>query len=851
MSVVLPTHYKVFSTIPFRAGVIENPTSLEHPIGVVAGVRTMGGLIAESIVAAGYQTLLGDVDYQICERAEKNINAALSSAVKAGTFSQELYASVNKDGLIGPSIVLDSNTPKTLNKDTVRKYLLELLGADILDLLERGTFFVEAGPEKVSVKEVIHAIYSAVMQKDGNPHQAITTSNTSGKTLEEMGKFVLDKTRFALFHFLFPGRVNNVVVELGFGNETSPETILRLQNLSRKMGIKPVICFKDSPGALGNRFLTGLLSEESRIYDEGLGSVEYIDQVLHEVLYGDLKLLKTGRALREFEYAPGLRATTDESKLYLAIEKIDKGIRTKSRLEEKKSLLFELQRKLNQKLLYAGIVEDFERVGSFYKPSKFIGTVKGLAQNQLNKLNEYMKKVKEDESYLYNPLEMNPYQTPESANGWHEKGNVNREIIRDRILGTYLSIAQELYNEGLATKHDIQTICTDGYKWIIGPFELANKLGARRVNDLLGVVNRNLPLDKPTGICKPSDDINVNPISSTEDEICGVQTYVQQNIGFIDLSRTSVQHLDTMQNLLNPAMLKGIHKAIDQLEGKVDAIFIRSQGGNVFSAGIDLDYLDSKVSWDKNEYEEYMKLTNKVMDRIEACQTPVTAIIDGAAVSSGAGLALACDHRIMTDTAFIQFTDLAVGNIPASGVIKRLAALVGKKLTERLICRPKLLKILPDTPRQFTKMLFGGQRLYGKSAEKVGFADTSITRDKIDVFMADLIENKVDRINIYEKSRTTERKNYDKSDYPIFLGDGLGVPFWFNSRWFTRQASNITRDAIVASHDPTEVERIIDRATEVSITSSKQVTEQYINRLKSAATGNWGQVFTLHGNSPK
>lgn len=790
MTITVPTHYQRFSGIPFSKGLRK-----KEPKGVlVLGAGTMGRLIGKRVAQSGRKIVFEDKDQRAITSAQDFIRTRLQRDANRGTISKALWPKVKDDGIITSGITLNENLPVVISAFEAKEFLkTQCPSNDVTGLLSSGELdVIEAGPEITPFKRIAHGFHSKLLQANRNPNEVIIATNTSGKLVGEIDEIVLDRTRHALFHFLFPEEVNNVLVEVGYGPETSDKTVLQLVNLAMEMGIKPVICFKDSKGAIGNRYLTGFLIQEARMYDTGLGSIEEIDQILHEMLYGELLELKTPRAKKDFKSAPGLSVLKDESELYEQIAKC-------KNTNKKKILVLELRRRLTQKVLYAGILQDFEALGALYKPSPFILSVEKLAKEQLGKVNKYIEAVDKNLDKIFEPLEMTPYEFPEPALVKDsEQRTEDRQLIHDGLLKTYRDITEDLFNKGLATKHDIQTICTDGYKWI-SPFKITGGLTAN------------------------------------EEEICGVQTYIQGNIGIINFSRTSVQHSDLEQNLLNPAMLRGVLSSIKNLENNEDihSIIIRSQGGDVFSAGIDLEYLNKEIKWDQRKYDEYMELYESILDRIENCKKPVTSIIDGAVAGAGVGIALASDYRIMADTSFIQFPEVAVGIVPPNGVLKRLPAVIGKDLAIRLITRPKLALTLLGKEYGFQFY-----RLYGNAAEEVGFADLCVERHNLIKITAALTEGKIKSIDIYSKS--PRKKNYAKKDYPDHMGRFLNLPFWFSPRLLTRRPAQIAREAILVSNDDEKFKAVVNHgANIVSVYSGKQVTEAYINRLILAAKGKW------------
>ena len=105
--------------------------------------------------------------------------------------------------------------------------------------------------------------------------------------------------------------------------------------------------------------------------------------------------------------------------------------------------------------------------------------------------------------------------------------------------------------------------------------------------------------------------------------------------------------------------------------------------GRFFCAGGDLKAYRALVT--REELERVFGAARLLLDAIEASPLPVIAAIDGYALGGGAELALACDLRVAGAGAIIGFPQLRLGIIPGWDGLERLAALVGRGTTMRLL----------------------------------------------------------------------------------------------------------------------------------------------------------------------
>jgi enoyl-CoA hydratase/carnithine racemase len=70
---------------------------------------------------------------------------------------------------------------------------------------------------------------------------------------------------------------------------------------------------------------------------------------------------------------------------------------------------------------------------------------------------------------------------------------------------------------------------------------------------------------------------------------------------------------------------------------------------------------------------------------LESSRVPVIAAINGAAMGGGCEMALACDIRIMADSATIGLPEIRFGALPAGGGTQRLPRLVGSGIAKEMI----------------------------------------------------------------------------------------------------------------------------------------------------------------------
>lgn len=123
-----------------------------------------------------------------------------------------------------------------------------------------------------------------------------------------------------------------------------------------------------------------------------------------------------------------------------------------------------------------------------------------------------------------------------------------------------------------------------------------------------------------------------------------------------------------------------IGDAIEELgdDPGIRAIVVTGEGKG-FCAGADIGYLNELVA-ERNakDFALLLEAGERVVRTVRALDQPVIAAINGPAAGGGANLALACDLRIMADTASIGQTFTRIGLHPDWGGTYLLPRLVGE-----------------------------------------------------------------------------------------------------------------------------------------------------------------------------
>lgn len=141
-------------------------------------------------------------------------------------------------------------------------------------------------------------------------------------------------------------------------------------------------------------------------------------------------------------------------------------------------------------------------------------------------------------------------------------------------------------------------------------------------------------------------------------------------------------------NAINEEWVARLDAVLDEVERaeQVGILWLRSSE-RVFCAGADLALM--QALFDNAEGRTRMiDLTRRmqaVFARLESLPKVTLAEIGGAAMGGGFELALACDLRLVADSASIGLPEARLGLLPAGGGTQRMTRICGEAIARRLI----------------------------------------------------------------------------------------------------------------------------------------------------------------------
>lgn len=129
------------------------------------------------------------------------------------------------------------------------------------------------------------------------------------------------------------------------------------------------------------------------------------------------------------------------------------------------------------------------------------------------------------------------------------------------------------------------------------------------------------------------------------------------------------------KNALTRPLLDALHRALEEISVSSEVrVVILSGEGRSFCSGADLQVLRDTP---EEDHAELLDLFHRLIIDIVQLPQPVIAAVDGPAVGFGADLALACDLRLFSESAYLEESFVQLGLLPDGGGTAWMPAFAG------------------------------------------------------------------------------------------------------------------------------------------------------------------------------
>lgn len=212
----------------------------------VIGAGTMGNGIAHVCIQYGFQVTLVDISMGALEKAESQIEKNMERQVKKGVLSAE-------------------QREAALQRLTLATQLEEAVA--------NCQLVIEAATENPTIKrQLFESIDKAA------PVDCILATNTSSISITSLAAATIRPGKVIGMHFMNPVPVMKLV-EVINAYQTEAAVTESIVELSKQLEKIPCVA-NDYPGFIANRILMPMLNEAIYCLQEGVGSVDAIDNIM-------------------------------------------------------------------------------------------------------------------------------------------------------------------------------------------------------------------------------------------------------------------------------------------------------------------------------------------------------------------------------------------------------------------------------------------------------------------------------------------------------------------------------------------------------------------------------------------
>lgn len=143
------------------------------------------------------------------------------------------------------------------------------------------------------------------------------------------------------------------------------------------------------------------------------------------------------------------------------------------------------------------------------------------------------------------------------------------------------------------------------------------------------------------------------------------------------------------RNALTPRMQDELLRAFDAAEASACGVVVLTGAGSAFCSGLDLEVLQTLASRSPEEHHADAVRIATMFRSLYDLPKPTIAMVNGAAIAGGTGLATICDFTLAVPEAKFGYTEVRIGFVPAL-VSAFLALQIGDKQARDLLLTGRL-----------------------------------------------------------------------------------------------------------------------------------------------------------------
>jgi len=209
------------------------------------------------------------------------------------------------------------------------------------------------------------------------------------------------------------------------------------------------------------------------------------------------------------------------------------------------------------------------------------------------------------------------------------------------------------------------------------------------------------------------------------------------------------------RNAMNAAMWAGLFPLMGRLDADkaVKLVVLRGAGAEAFSAGADISEFAATFATAEST-ARYNAEVRRAQLAVERLAKPTLAVIHGACVGGGCGLALACDLRFASANARFAIPASKLGAAYSVADTQRVVALVGPARAKDILFSGRLLDAAEAESVGLVSRVLPGAELEKAAAD---YARVLLANSPQAIATAKAIVNSLSRLHIQDEEVLDER----------------------------------------------------------------------------------------------
>src|SRR5262252_2282146 len=129
--------------------------------------------------------------------------------------------------------------------------------------------------------------------------------------------------------------------------------------------------------------------------------------------------------------------------------------------------------------------------------------------------------------------------------------------------------------------------------------------------------------------------------------------------------KTIMMNRPERRNAMTPEMQDELIAALERASNGHNRVVLLTGAGQAFCAGLDMMHLQALATKSQSEHVADAERVSRLFRTLYELPKPTIAVVHGAAIAGGAGLATICDFTYAAPGVKFGFTEVKIGFVPA------------------------------------------------------------------------------------------------------------------------------------------------------------------------------------------